>query len=81
MPEATCHQPQFGSPGEGIMMRDQGDKEIRFACGLSVVGCGRFGEAKSELSVKNLSRQHDIRQEMFDPDGSVLLARFAFSRI
>jgi len=32
------------------MMRDQGGKEIRFACGLAVVGCDRSGVAKSEMS-------------------------------
>jgi hypothetical protein len=29
--------------GAGVMMRDQGDKEIRFACDLAVVGCDRSG--------------------------------------
>ena len=31
--------------GEGVTMRGQGDKEIRFACGLAVVGCDRPGVA------------------------------------
>ena len=31
--------------GAGVTMRGQGDKEIRFACGLAVVGCDRAGVA------------------------------------
>lgn len=35
--------------GAGVMMCDQGDKEIRFACGLAVVGCARLGVAMPEM--------------------------------
>lgn len=37
--------------GAGVMMRDQGDKEIRFACSLAVVRCDRSEVAKLEMSV------------------------------
>ena len=42
--------------GAGVMMRNQGDKEIRFACGLAVVRCDRSGVAKSEMSDYSLAR-------------------------
>jgi hypothetical protein len=48
--------------GAGIMMRDQGDKEIRFACGLAVLGCGRSGVAKSEMSDKEAFNQPPKRR-------------------
>ncbi len=42
--------------GAGVIMRDDGDKEIRFACGLAVAGCDRCGVAKSGMSVQIFTR-------------------------
>jgi len=37
------------------MMRDRGDKEIRFECGLAVVGCDRAGVANRKCRLTALT--------------------------
>jgi len=41
--------------GAGVTMRGQGDKEIRFACGLAVVGCDGPGVADRKCRLTGLT--------------------------
>jgi hypothetical protein len=59
------------------MKRDQGDKGVRFACGLAIVGCDRCGVAKSRMSARRTTKT-SLRLIFF---GTAPSARFVLATV